>query len=65
MHYSLRQKTRHPAAPEEDKNYQGYVCVYSQIFLPWQHFYNFQFLAHSSQVMNIQNTFTGKALNLI
>jgi hypothetical protein len=24
-------ENRHPAAPEDDNNYQGYVCVYSQI----------------------------------
>jgi hypothetical protein len=24
-------ENRHPAAPEEDNNYQGCVCVYSQI----------------------------------
>lgn len=24
-------ENRHPAAPEEDNNHHGYVCVYSQI----------------------------------
>jgi len=24
-------ENRHPAVPEEDNNYQGYVCVYFQI----------------------------------
>jgi hypothetical protein len=24
-------ENRHPAAPEEDDNHRGYVCVYSQI----------------------------------
>jgi hypothetical protein len=70
-------ENRHPVAPKEDNNHQGCVFIpkYYSDTLPRQHFYNFQFLTHttvvsieqifSSQIMNIQSiclvTFTGKA----